>query len=122
MDDAAFPAPLNSALPIELDPDRAGSRLRRDMVRAGDVTGRSCSVLNREVRSPVFKRSIRLRLAPEDSKDLAELWVLKDRLGFSRLTTSPLFMIALLPLPLIILERTPDRTSEREEDCTAAAC
>jgi hypothetical protein len=73
MDDAAFPAPLNSALPNEPDPDLAGSRLSRDMVRAGDVTGRSCSVLNREVCSPEFKRSIILRLTPVDSNDLAEL-------------------------------------------------
>lgn len=51
MDDAALPAPLRRALPNELDPDRAGSRLIRVMERAGEATGRNCSALNLDVRS-----------------------------------------------------------------------
>lgn len=71
MDDAALPAPRRRALPNELVPDRAGSRLSRDMVRAGVATGRSCSLLNREVRWLEFSRFSILCLALSASEDPA---------------------------------------------------
>ena len=116
-DDAALVAPRSSALPNELDPDRAGSRLSRVADREGADTGRRFSVLIPDLSWLENPRFCRFSLASVDSIVLPDerSVVLTVRLVLSRFATSPLRMIALLPLPLIMLDRTSDRTLDRDD-------
>lgn len=118
-EDAALPNPRRITLPAEFE--RESDIL--DIVRTGEAVGRKLLVSIRSVAGGVILLGfIVCELLPADTDDRSASLPVTTRPVLFLSADVPLLMMALLPLPLIILDRASERISLLVSGWMAAAC